>query len=760
VQSLKPERRVVTMLSADIVGSTQLISGLNPDDALDLLDPVIDTMIESVQLFGGHVLAVEGDGIMVVFGADGEFENHAVRAVLAGQRLQTNLTKLELPARFANPKVRVGIHSGYVIVRSQRGRLDLVGNVGHLCAKIEKAGPANAIAVSETSVNLLSALFKYKKLDSVIEGLDIFEIDIDQNIDALRLLPDSSRQIPLIGRDKELKSIVSNLTSPESIAPYIGVVADAGMGKTRLLSEVFDQITKLGIQTHILKGLSIHADTPFHGLKVFCRNLLGIRRESDADKTQELINQMDPEGNFKLGLQYLLLPHLQEEIASQTRPELILNMIQETTQHLLARHSGDQRFVILAEDVHFLDRETVTCFEHAAQKLKGAGLSIVFSGRPEARDKISKLSDLLIDLAPLSQKAAQKLVEEIIHNESADRKTDVAKITERSNGLPIALIEFSRNFDGADNGNLDENLPMTLEPLLRRKFDNLSDDERDVIDLISILGSRAKIEFLSSIFKWDEDRIIDILNRLIHSGLLTKIGRGNVEFSHHLYQEVCYNAMPRRVSAAKHKTVFAALTSGASSSGQNRRNHQVLAFHAERSGDPDTALDHLWIASKQAIAVVAIETIRSLYYRAAKICDTISTPESFLRKAKFASRAFIAFQQLALEQELIPIFDEAISREDIGLGSMLEGILHCHISSAKWLSGLPEADKNAKLAMKIALKEHAPMLHARASFLLANSEFLSGKPQQARDRLLDIFTPELEKMFEATSRNSIFLPAS
>ena len=161
---ISPRKRVITILQADIVDSTRIISRLDPDDASDFLDPIVEAMTEAVHRYGGEILRVEGDGVKAAFGTLRSDEDHALRAVLAGLRIRDRCSDRSTPIGKLGASIRVGVHSGFAIVRWQGndfgGGLDTVGPVAHIASKLQSTAPINQVRVSAATFGLLAGLFR------------------------------------------------------------------------------------------------------------------------------------------------------------------------------------------------------------------------------------------------------------------------------------------------------------------------------------------------------------------------------------------------------------------------------------------------------------------------------------------------------------------------------------------------------------------------------------------------------------------------
>ena len=725
---------------------------MDPDDAAELLDPIVKAMIRSVHQFGGRVISVDGDGIKAVFGAEGEQEDHAIRAVLSGQETIKRLASLGENNSKPPLPIRIGLHSGYVIVRWQDrdfgGGLDLIGNVAHLCVKIENAGRPNIITLSRETLHLIEDYFDCTERKPSLLDLPLYEV-IGGKPPKLRELNFIDQQrIRLIGRDNELDYLMGKIGVDAQMSAYIGLVGEAGLGKTRLLSEIYVDLIGQNITAIILDTLSVNSDSPFHSLGAFTRKILALYADL-ATSVLSVMNRKDGD-IIGQGFELLLYPERRNHLMKSMQPEDCLISIQSAISHIFEKMLTNNRLVLFVEDVHFLDRESFTCLEYIANRFRGTELSIVFSTRPEGVELVEKITLNQLVLEPVSQQAAKDLLVDISGEKILKNPKVIHDIIQRSQGVPIALVEFGRNFASQSEHIATDQLPISLEPLLRQKIDRLSPSEKNILDIASVIGIRSQHEMIRELLGWKTEELLPKLRQLYKTGTINDLGDGAFAFSHKLLQEACYNAMPRTTTSKLHKDVYAFLLNC------DDTEQQLLAFHAEKSGQLHEALTHLEMAVDEAVIILALETVRSLYYRVVKICQAIGQSQTYETKLRLAEKCYPAFQQLSHEAELLELFEDALERA-VNLSDVQSVRLLGHISTIKMLSGASDTYDCAAMAMEKAEKQGSKALTARSSFLMANAEFVSGKPKAAANRLLHLLEETPTVFSRIKDPNSIYL---
>ncbi|RZV44064.1 MAG: hypothetical protein EX271_02590 [Acidimicrobiales bacterium] len=749
---IEPERRVVTVLYADIVGSTDIISKLDPDDAADFLDPAINKIIRSIHNFGGTVARVQGDGVKAVFGATRTQEDHALRAAMAGLEMVEALKTASLIPGIPRAALRVGMHSGYVIVRWQHndmgGGLDTVGSTAHVAAKIEQIVPPNGVAMSETTANLLpgdAELVPLAETNISQDGNDlkVFEINsITSPHDAIKT--DRYDVHSLIGRDEELKYLKSLFdTDMQNLRSSTCIIGEAGIGKSKLVREASLYAVKKNIRVELVGGISIYKDTPFFVLKSLANKLLRVNVKTPGAAKPLPITGLPLSEREQVGLERLISIE-QGSIANWDIPvDDKRKAIQAAISEVVAKVASDSPLVLLVEDVHDVDFESIQCLKHIVAQCMQLPFSLILTTRPQATELASTILNSKVILRPLSPVDSRRLIERELSSSSAievekETETAIADILQRADGLPLALHEFSKLLKVQRTAGTKLNqMPLALEPLLHQKFDALTSKTGDFVQFASALGNRFNTVQLQDILGWSDEKFQAAVSESVDKSIFTQLENDVLGFAHQLYQEICYDSMVRSRKREIHQQIYESLSVSKDGHMSSAVSHgpQILAYHAQEAGRLELALDHLWHACSQAIATSGIRTAQRLYHRAEFICDQIGE-EAATRKVKFASLVFDALHQLAAHHEILRVFQDARARDFEGLSDNEEVLIRANIATIEWISGNPdEAYIEAKKAIELAEKFDYLPLTTFASFAIANLEHSRGEIRKCVDRL-------------------------
>jgi class 3 adenylate cyclase len=290
--ALEGERKQVTVLFADLKGSLELLADRDPEEGRKLLDPVLDRMMEAVHRYEGTVNQVMGDGIMALFGAPLAHEDHAVRACFAALRMQASVTRYGDAVQRSQGvplQIRVGLHSGDVVVRSIGSDLHMdytaVGQTTHLAGRMEQMAKPGSILLTAETLRLARGHVRARALGPVpVRGLaapvEVFELTGARHA-PVTLRTQSGTLSPFVGRGEEVRRLEQALDQArEGRGHAVAVVGEPGVGKTRLFYELTRSPAAEGWLRLEASAASYGAATPYFALAALLRSYFGSRRAS------------------------------------------------------------------------------------------------------------------------------------------------------------------------------------------------------------------------------------------------------------------------------------------------------------------------------------------------------------------------------------------------------------------------------------------------------------------------------------------------
>lgn len=728
--------RFATVLFADIVGSTRLISVLDPEDARDVLDSTISLIRQAIHDFDGMVVRVQGDGVMALFGVHPAVEDHPLRAALAAraivERMRTAPAGI-LPA----PRARVGLHSGPILLRRQDNDfgsiLDVVGHATHVAGRIERLAPPASVAISATTLSLIAEPCELQPLGTIASEIDqrgeaVFELTALDFSGVDRIPVKGSATSPLIGRDLQLDA-VRQLIAGNGAANAISVLGEAGMGKSRLLLEGSRLSAGSGVTTLVVRGNALLAPVPFGCLAAPVRYVMELLQPLVRDipalaglTAEQAICLQGLIGNSQVWLAHLA-PGDRNRIAIQT----ILKLLQLAVAHV--------PLLLLVDDAQYLDRESLSVLGGIRD---GRVMPMLLAGRPEARDALTRCSDELLELAPLKPPAARSLVAMINRLAPLDEET-IDKIIERAQGLPLALQEFAvsaQGEEGDDAADMAARVPARLDALLGARLAALDDDATRLCQFCAALGPSFPLSRLQQGAALVCRNPSAAISRLTEARVVEFAGASQARFTHQLVQEAAYRTMPRRRRTAMHARALEMLAAQAAPAVEGEAaSHAELATHAEKAGLPQRALTHLWDASLQALSLAAIDSVRQLYLRARTMAAKLEPAAAAFERARFSLLAFDTLQQLSQEQitreDMLHLAEGAV---DMGPGNRT--VARINMAVLDWIDGAPATGETWLARAEADLDAHDSLpRRTYADLVGAYLAFSQGRPQEAVARI-------------------------
>ena len=557
---MREERKVVTALFADLVGSTQLTERLDPEDAREVIGVAIGQMVQAVERFGGTVKDLAGDGVLALFGAPVAHEDDAERAVLAGLALVG-----ALDAGAAAVGARVGIESGLVVLgpigAGARVEYGATGDAVNTAARLQSHALEGSVLVGEATQRVVAERFiwgveRRLEVKGKSDPVKAFQVV------GVRERPRAATDAPMVGREPELERALD--LSARAIAGGGGlllVVGQPGIGKSRLVAELRRRLA----DARWLEAtcVSFGGSTPFLPLREPIREALGIARD-----------EIDPTDASYLDAILGTAP------TADRSPESIQLRTLEALRALFARVADRGPTVIAIEDVHWADPSTIRAIERLNRSLP---VLFLLTGR-EREDNTERLRTLgdVIELDVLTSDAERELLDGFLRDRPVPEDT-YRRLVETAGGNPFFLGELARSL--IDRGALGpEELPTTIEKVILARLDVLDPAPREVLTAASVLGRGAPTALLAHLVDEDPRPSIEELRRhdLVEGGPADQL-----VFRHALIQEVAYRTLLRRRQRELHARAARAIRELWTD--QLDEHLALLAHHHHRAGEIDEA---------------------------------------------------------------------------------------------------------------------------------------------------------------------------
>ena len=643
------ELRPVTVLFADIVGSTGLGERLEPDEVKALVGECVSRMSRAVEEFGGFVQAYAGDGICAYFGVPTAHEDDPERAARAALRIIAVVGEyardIEAAWGIADFNVRVGVNSGQAAVGTVGGadpQPVALGDATNVAARLQAAAMPGSIVVGDATGRHLGTRFVLESIGEIsVKGRS-------QRVKSSRLVEAAAgRAAPpgvLVGRDEEVARLLAVMRELDSgRGQVVLLTGDAGIGKTRLLGELREMA---GVGTTWLERHcpSYGGELLYWPFAEILRSWLGVHdgeaeiaiRTKARAKLGALLGPRLP--NVLPALGRLLSVKLEPEQETRVRelgPEGLAAELHRAYRTWVEALAGRGPVVLAVEDVHYADRCTRELAEDLLAVTDRAPLLLVFTSRPDpssegARLRLRVLSDYAhradeLTLGPLSESAALSYLRVLMPGlDDSARRT----IAERAEGNPLYLEELLRAL--VDGGGLEKRqawtltvkaanlLPPALENLLVARIDRLPEGPRRLAQVAAVMGRTFPVRVLDRVAESDDvEAELAVLFRADVVRELRRYPELECSFRHGLVQEAALSTMTPARLQELHGRVASAIEELFAGSLDDYL--ELIAHHYARSQNFPKALDYLERAGEKAAALDAGAQAAEMWRRAQKV---------------------------------------------------------------------------------------------------------------------------------------------
>jgi class 3 adenylate cyclase/tetratricopeptide (TPR) repeat protein/ribosomal protein L40E len=662
--SLEGERKQVTVLFADIKGSTELIADLDPEEADRLLNPIIDCMMEAVHRYEGTVTRVMGDGIMALFGAPIAHEDHAIRACFAALVMQdamlTHNEEIRREQGFA-VHIRVGLHSGEVVVRSIGNDLYMeytaVGQSAHLAARMEQLADPGSVFISADTLRLAEGYVEVRDLGKVpvkglSEAVNVYELT-GAGLARRRFEAAAARGLTrFVGRDAEMLHLQDALARAHGgHGQVVCVVGEAAVGKSRLFFE-FTRSHRtrewLVLESSSLSYDKASAFLPVTGLlKDYFRIEPRDGARTISEKVSGKLVTLDETLVSSMPAFLALLhvptndPKWQGLDSSQRREQTF-----DACKRLLLRESQLRPLILVFEDLHWIDSKTQAFLDDFIGSLPSARILLLMNYRPEYEHQWATrtyYSQLRIDSFP--PETAETFLDQLIGSDHGLRPLKRLLI-EQTQGNPFFLEESVRTLaeTGALAGTSGDfyltkaltsiEVPASVQTLLAARIDRLPAEEKTILQTASVIGETVPFALLSRIVDMPPDTLqrgiahLKAVEFLYETSLFPEV---EYTFKHALTCQVAYGSLLNERRRALHAKILQAMESLYA----DRVDELVdrLAHHAFRGENWAKALTYLRQAGVKAETRSAYREAVRCFEEALEALNALPSDMSMLEQA-------------------------------------------------------------------------------------------------------------------------------
>ena len=598
------ERRLITVMFCDLVGSTSLAARLDAEDWRNLVGAYLDEASAAVTGLGGHVLKKLGDGLMALFGYPQAQENdaeRAVRAALAIQRALADLNARNAATGAPELAARIGLESGRVVVDSTG---EVYGEAPNVAARVQSAAAPGEIWITLGVHRQIAGLFVAEdkgehELKGVAEKAQLYRI-VRASGGGRR--GGSRAPTPLVGRGEELDILARRWERARRGEGQLSlIVGEPGLGKSRLIEEFRARLAETPHTWVEWTSSQLLQNTPLHPIAEWGRARFGGVEVAGEKRLAELEAALGSVGLDAAEYAPLLAPVIDASLPSDRVPklspeELRSRQLAALVAWLLAG-ARTQPIVLAFEDLHWADPTSLNVLQALAERGAQAPLLIIATTRPEFRPPWKQRSHHgVISLAPLDTGEVARMIGEIATRQALSKDV-IAGVSERSGGVPLFVEEVTRLLlERGEQGGVQA-IPPTLQQSLAARLDRLG-SAREIAQIGAVLGRSFSHALLQAVAGLEEPTLRAALDRLADAELLFVEGvapNAHYRFKHALIQDAAYDSLLKSRRQTLHRRAAEVLLASPAPEAE------ALAHHFTLSGLDDLAIEWWGKAGDQAL---------------------------------------------------------------------------------------------------------------------------------------------------------------
>ena len=659
--ALEGERKQVTILFADLQGSMQLLAERDPEEAREVLDPVLDLMMEAVHWYEGTVNQVMGDGIMAIFGAPLAQEDHAVRACYAALRMHDAVRRYAetRPTTGAAVHIRIGLNSGEVVVRAIGSDLRMdysaIGQTTHVASRMEQMAAPGTTIMAPATVTLVEGYVRARSLGSrsvkgLAEPLEPFELVGAEPVRS-RLQARPGGLTKFVGRTEELGALADMMERVRrGHGQVVAVVSEAGVGKSRLYLE-FLRSPHAHDCLLLETGCVAYRKTPYQPIIELLRAFFLVgEHEAPFMTRQKVVAKL---ASLDAALDALAPPcfwllgvPVDDSKWERLDPEQRRNRALETVRMLLLYECRRQPVIVVFEDLHWIDAESQSFLESLVDALGAARLLLLVNYRPEYHHGWASRSYYrYFRIDGLPPETADELMDALLGHDPSLRPLKRV-LVERTDGNPFFIEETVRTLretsellgDRGDHrltqavGAL--RVPATVQAVLAARIDRLPDDLKRLLQCAAVIGTDVPFALLLEVSEIPATKFRGALAELQSGEFLYETQLfPNIEyaFRHTLTHDVAYGTVVIERRKALHARIAEVIER--LHAGQLAEQVERLAHHTVRAEVWGKAVGYLRQAGDKALGRSASREAADRFAQALDALSHLPNESATLRLA-------------------------------------------------------------------------------------------------------------------------------
>jgi class 3 adenylate cyclase/tetratricopeptide (TPR) repeat protein len=781
--TLEGERKVVTVLFADVAGFTSLSEKLEPEEVHQIMEGCLRILMDEIHKYEGTINQFTGDGVMALFGAPLAHEDHAQRACYAALAIQKDLAEYseKVQRDYGQEfRMRIGLNSGPVVVGSIGDDLHMdytaIGDTINLASRMEGLDQPGTVLLSKDTQRLVKDYFDLNPIGPLEvkgkeEPQEAFEL-VKAEGAATRLEASMARGLTrFVGRENSMALLMEAYEKVKAGAgQVVGMVGEAGVGKSRLLFEFRHRLPPEAFG--YLEGRCIHfgGAMPYLPILDLLRSYFEIRegeREMVIRKrVKERILGLDQKLQGIISpIQDLLSLKVEDEAYLKLEPKQRREKVFEALRDLFIRQSQERPLVLVIEDLHWIDKTSEEFLDYLIGWLANVKVMLVLLYRPEYTQSWGNKSYFSrIGLDQLTLKSSAELVRAILEGgETAPELSNL--ILNRAAGNPLFMEELTHSL--LENGSIQRNgdqyiltkkssdlqVPDTIQGIIAARIDRLEENLKRIMQVASVIGREFAFRILQAISDLREDLKSELLNLQGLEFIYEKSLFPELEyvFKHALTQEVAYNSLLSNRRKVIHKKIGNAVEELYAESLEEF--YGVLAYHFSKGEELEKAHQYLKLAGEKATQDHALWEAYGFFKQDVELLNRL--PDNEERKRKLieviqlmrVSLMFLGFPEgsLSFLQQ-----GESLAKElgdTRNLAIIYSGIGYYYNFAGDYLTSIRYTEETFEKARKTQDVD----LMAPLGFALCSAYLATGRHKEYIEKM-----PDVIRLIEKTGRETDF----
>jgi class 3 adenylate cyclase/predicted ATPase len=625
------ERRQVTVMFSDLVGSTALSARMDPEDLREVISAYQKCVAETMQRFGGFVAKYMGDGALVYFGYPQAHEDDAERAVRAGLDLVAAVSDLKTHAAL---KTRVGIATGLVVVGDLIGsgasqEQAIVGETPNLAARLQGMAEPNSVVIAESTRKLLGNLFELEDLGAQdLKGMSgplrawvaLRPASVESRFEAMH----ASALTELVGREEELELLLRRWSRAKTGEGQVVLLSgEPGIGKSRLTAAVLERLASEP-HTRLRYFCSPqHTDSAFYPIIGQMERAAGFAHDdtpqAKLDKLDAVLAQSFAQRkDAALFAEMLSLSNDGRYPTLELEPQQRRQKTLEALTAQLAARSQSKPVLMIFEDVHWIDPTSLEALNRAIERIRTLGVLLIVTYRPEFEPPwIGQPHVTTLTVNRLGQREIAAMIDGVTGNKPLPRSIRL-DIIERTDGIPLFVEEMTKAvLEAESEGDAREtaaavpssalSVPASLHASLMARLDRLG-PAKEIAQIGAAIGREFSHALFAAVVRKPDAELHSALDRLIAAGLLFRQGvppHATYLFKHALVQDAAYGTLLREPRRALHARIAEALRDRFTTIAD--AEPEVVAHHFTQAGLAEAGIEWWSKAGERALRTSAYE---------------------------------------------------------------------------------------------------------------------------------------------------------